>query len=212
MAKKKLIDDNPLVIPFGKAVRLGNYKLWRGNYVIASGKDKATIECVHVSSLDGSWMVRIPSTSAMYGFIGGQFATIDDELKENILGMIFTNMHNISLTPSPALHDALFFLTEMMSFPYNLLPEKEMERRMKENMKKLGVDKQKSKDHIAKMMEYRKGLYELIDRKKNAYIEEYERQQEERWAKEGDAQKQLEQDEIAEQAIDTLNNEKGEEN
>ena len=83
----------------------------------------------------------------------------------------------------------------------------EMEKRMKENMKKLGVDKQKAKDHIAQMMDYRRQLYGLIEKKKSAYIEEYERQQKERWEKEPEAQKQLEQDEIAEQAIDILNKE-----
>ena len=57
------------------------------------------------------------------------------------------------------------------------------------------------------MMDYRRQLYELIERKKTAYIEEYERQQKERWEKEPEAQKQLEQDEIAEQAIDILNKE-----
>ena len=71
------------------------------------------------------------------------------------------------------------------------------------------MEKDKAKEHIAKMMDYRRQLYELIERKKTAYIEEYERQQAERREKEPEAQKQLEQDEIAEQAIDILN-EKGE--
>lgn len=207
MAKKKTNEDNPLIIPFDKAVRVGNFKLWRGNYTIASGKEKTSIECVHVSSLDGAWMVRIPSTSEMFGFVMSQYATVDETLRENIFGMVFTNMYNCCLIPSPALHDAFNFLVEMMSFPYNLLPEKEMEKRMKENMKKLGVDKQKAKEHITKMMEYRKGLYELIERKRDSFIAEYERQQAERWAKEEEAQKQLEQDEIAQQAMEILNKE-----
>jgi hypothetical protein len=93
----------------------------------------------------------------------------------------------------------------MMSFPYNLLPEKEMVKRMKDNMKKLGVDKKQADEHISKMVEYRKQLYELIERKKAAFIEDYERQQSERWAKEGEAQEQLEQDDTAEQMLEVLN-------
>lgn len=210
MARKKLTDrDNSLVIPFGKAVRVGNFKLWRGNYVMAGGKDRTSIECVHVSNVDGSWMVRIPSTSQMYSTIMNGYATVEETLRENFLGMLFTNMYNVCAIPSEALHDAFYFLTEMMTFPYLLLPEKEMEKRMKENMKKLGIDKSRAKDHVSKMMEYRKGLYELIERKKSAFIDDYERQQAERMAKEPEAEKQLDSDAIAEQAVDILN-EKGE--
>jgi len=210
MARKKLTDkDNPLVIPFGKAVRVGNFKLWRGNYVMAGGKDRTSIECVHVSNVDGSWMVRIPSTSTMFGFICQQYAIVDTNIRDNMLGMVFTNIYNCSNLPSPALHDSFWFLQEMMAFPYLLLPEKEMGKRMKENMKKLGIDKSRAKDHVSKMMEYRKGLYELIERKKSAFIDDYERQQAERMAKEPEAEKQLDSDAIAEQAVDILN-EKGE--
>lgn len=211
MAREKLLNkDNPLIIPYGKGTRIGNFKLWRTNYAIGSGKEKTTIECVCVSSLDGTWMTRIPSTSQMFSTICNSFATTDETLRDNFLGMLFTNCYNVSNIPSEALHDAFYFLQEMMTFPYMLLPEKEMEKRMKENMKKLGVDKAKAKEHIKNMMEYRHGLYELIERKKKVYIDDYERQQSERWAKEDEAQKQLDQDEIAEQAIATLN-EEGEE-
>jgi hypothetical protein len=202
---KKVVNDNPLEIPYNRAVRVGNFKLWRSKYVVASGKEKTSIDCLHISNLDGSWMTRIPATSGMYGFFLSQYATFDEELRDNVLGMIMTNQLNVCLTPSPALHDALFFLTEMMSFPYNLLPEKEMVKRMKDNMKKLGVDKKQADEHISKMVEYRKQLYELIERKKAAFIEDYERQQSERWAKEGEAQKQLEQDDTAEQMLEVLN-------
>ena len=204
MAKK---NDNPLEIPYNKAVRVSNYKLWRSKYVLANGKEKTSIDCLNISNLDGSWMTRIPATSGMYGFILSQYATVDETMRDNVIGMILTNMLNICLTPSVALQDALFFLTEMMTFPYNLLPEKEMVKRMRENMKKLGVEKNVAEEHIGKMVEYRTQLYDLIERKKAAYIEEYERQQAERWAKEEEAEKQLEQDEIAEQAMDVLTEE-----
>lgn len=207
MAKKETNKDNPLAIPFGKAVRVGNFKLWRGNYVVGSGKDRTGIECLHVSSLDGSWMVRIPSTSQMFSTIANSYATTDETIRDNFLGMLFSNFMNVTNVPSESLHDAFFFLVEMMSFPYMLLSEKEMEKRMKEQLKASGMEKDKAKEHISKMMDYRRQLYELIERKKTAYIEEYERQQKERWEKEPEAQKQLEQDEKAEQAIDILNKE-----
>ena len=207
MAKKETNKDNPLVIPLGKAARVGNFKLWRGNYVIGSGKDRTGIECVHVSSLDGSWMVRSPSTSQMFSTIANAYATTDETIRDNFLGMLFSNFMNVTNVPSEALHNAFFFLVEMMSFPYMLLSEKEMEKRMKEQLKASGMEKDKAKEHISNMMDYRRQLYELIERKKTAYIDEYERQQKERWEKEPEAQKQLEQDEIAEQAIDILNKE-----
>lgn len=201
MAKK---NDNPLEIPYNKAVRVSNYKLWRSKYVLANGKEKTSIDCLNISNLDGSWMTRIPATSGMYGYICRQYAVFDENIREQMLSVVLGNMINVCLIPSAALHDAFSFLVEMMAFPYNLLSEKEMEKRMKGNMKLLGVDKQKAKEHISKMIELRRQLYELIEKKKTAYIDEYERQQHERWEKEEEAQKQLEQDEIAEQAMEIL--------
>lgn len=194
-------EDNELIIPFVKAVRVGNYKLWR---------TKRDIEYVNVSNLDGSWKVQIPSTAQMFGFICQQYATVDKEMREQFLGMVFTNMQNITLTPSPALHDSLFFLTEMMSFPYLLLPEKEMMKRMEKGLKAAGMEKKSIKEHISEMVKYRSQLYDLIEKKKSQLIEEYERQQAEEMAKENDALKELEQEELAEQAIEVLNGDSGE--
>lgn len=205
MGKKKLNEDNPLVIPFGKAVRVGNFKLWRGLFALGKGRDKSSVECLHVSSLDGAWMVRIPCTSQMFATLMQGYATVDETLRENYIGMIITNIYNLSTIPSIAMHDAFHFLMEMVTFPYLMLPEKEMERRMKDGMKSLGVEKDKAKEHISKMMDYRHQLYDLLWRKRDDYVADYERQQAERMAKEPDAEKALDQDAIAEQAIDILN-------
>lgn len=207
MAKKA--NDNPLIIPFGKATRVGNFKLWRGNYTLGRGKDKTDIECVYVSSIDGSYMVRIPATSGMYGFICNQYATTDPNIKENILGMVFTNFYNIVNTPSPVLHDSLFFLTEILSYPYLILPEDEMRKRMAENLRISGIDDEKAIEHINKMVEYRKQLWELIEKKKDTLISDYELQLAERRGKEEEADKELEHDELAEQAINELNKQEG---
>ena len=205
MGKKvQKTDDNPLLIPFGRAVRVGNFKLWRSRTSVGSGKDRTGIETVNVSNLDGTWKVQIPSTMAVFSTIIQSYATVDEKMRENFLGMIFSNMYGITTTASEALHDGYFFLSEMMSFPYLLLPEKEMKERMEKGMKALGFDKAKRKEHIGKMCEYRSQLYELIEQKKTRLIDEYERQQAERRSNEEDALKQAEQDEIAEQAMEVL--------
>lgn len=205
----KNANDNPLIIPFGKATRVGNFKLWRGNYTLGRGKDKTDIECVHVSSIDGSYMVRIPATSGMFSFICNQYATTDPDMRDNILGMVFTNFYNIVTTPSPVLHDALFFLTEMLTFPYLILSEDEMRKRMAENLRISGIDDEKAIEHINKMAEYRKQLWELIEKKKDTLISDYEQQLAERRGKEEEAAKELEHDELAEQAINELNKQEG---
>lgn len=193
------------IIPFGKAVRVGNFKLWRGNYVLQDGKSKTPIECVNVSNLDGSWMVRIPATCTLFSTICNGYATIDEKLREDFLGMIFTNCYNVCTSGSEALHDAFSFLQEMMSFPYLLLPEKEMVKRMENGMKEFGFDKKRVKEHIGKLCEYRRQLYELIERKKDGLIEDYERQQalQREYARVSE-EEDLKRDEVAEQAADFL--------
>ena len=206
MEKEKLLNkDDSLVIPFGKAVRVGNFKLWRGKYVL-SGKEKSSIDCLHVSSLDGTWMTRVPATSGMFTTICNGYATTeDDDLRAEFLGMIFSEMYDICNRSSEALHDAFHFLLEMMQFPYLLLSEKEMSRRMKSTMQAAGIGKEQQKEHIAKMVEYRRGLYELIECKKDAFLEAYERQLAEAREKESESLDALRHDEIAEQAVDILN-------
>lgn len=205
MAKKMISEGKLPTIPYGKAVRVGNYKLWRGKYVL-SGKEKASIDCIYVSSLDGTWMTRIPATSGMFTTICNGYATTeDDNLRAEFLGMIFCDMYDICNRSSEALHDAFHFLLEMTQFPYLLLSEKEMSRRMKSTMQAAGIGKEQQKEHIAKMVEYRRGLYELIERKKDAFLETYERQLAEAREKESESLDALRHDEIAEQAVDILN-------
>lgn len=204
-AMKKRDSESPLAIPFGRVVRVGNYKLWRSKYTIGSGRGKADVDCINVSTIDDSgWLVRIPATKSVYGMIAQAYATTDDSIRENFLGMVFTNYNNLTTIDSEALHDAFFFLTEMMTFPYLLLPEKEMCRRMEESLNAAGMEKKARKEHIDHFRTYRTQLYELIDRKRDRFIEEYERQQAERAVGEDEAQKALEQDDIAEQAMEIL--------
>lgn len=206
IAMKKDNSDNPLVIPFMKAVRVGNFKLWRGKYAIGKGKDTTRIDCIHVSSLDGAWMIRIPETMSTYSLLVNSYATTDENLRNDFIGMVLTNYYNLTTTNSEALHDAVFFLTEMMSFPYLLLSEKDMRRRMEETMKALGADKKRRHEYIDKITDYRRQLYELIERKRASLIDDYERQQAEQRASVNENE-MLRQEETAENAMDIIESE-----
>ena len=190
-------------IPFVKAARVGNFKVWRSRITV-SGMDSKSVEAINVSNLDGSWKVQIPQTMMMFGTISQGFAVDDEQRREQFLGAVFGNIYNISTNSSVALHDGLCFLTEMLTFPYMLLDEKEMVKRMKAVYKADGVDKKDADSQIEEMVAYRSRLYELIGKKKADYLEEYERQRLERREKEPDALKQLEQDALAEQAMEVL--------
>ena len=192
-------------IPFKKAVRIGNFKLWRSKFPLKTGKESMDVDCINVSNLDGSWMVRIPSTMSIYGLICQSYDTTDSEMREQFLGMLFTNQYNICTCGSEALHDSLFFLTEMLTFPYLLLSEKEMSKRMDKAMKELGYDKKRRKEHIGKMIDYRAGLYELIEEKKRRCIEDYERQQAlQREYGRTSEEEDLRREDIADEAMDIL--------
>lgn len=56
-------------IPFGRPARIGNFRLWKSVVAIGKGKAKNGIECINVSNLDGTWLVRIPQTFEMFGML-----------------------------------------------------------------------------------------------------------------------------------------------
>lgn len=217
-------------IPFVKPERVGNFKLWRSKSSLtytASDEERAKvrnesggtkravpmkfdIDFINISNLDGSWKVQIPQTMQMFGTISEGFAVEDKTRRDQFLGSVIGNIYNASTNSSVYFHDSLAILTEILTFPYMLLPEKEMVKRMKAVYKETGFEKKVADKQIDDMVSYRRKLYELIEKKKSDYIEEYERQQAERRAKEEDAQKALEHDEVAEQAIEVLNKEKDE--
>ena len=200
--------SDSLTIPFLKAVRIGNFKLWRGNCTVGKGKEKTAIECVHVSDLEGSWSVRIPATASLFSTICNGYATVDEKLRDDFLGMVFTDIYMMSTSGSEALHDVFHFVNEMVNYPYLLLPEKEMRRRMKEGLKKDGFDKRKADEHIENMCRIRRELYELAERKRDRLIETYERQQEERRRYQATSEEEdMRRDGIAEEAIGILNGE-----
>lgn len=184
-------------IPFCKAVRVGNYKVWRNR----SGE---RVDTINISNLDGSWKVCIPSTMTMYSIILTGFEEEDDSRREQFLTMLFGNFLTVTTNSNVYVHDAFACLLEMMRFPYLLLPEKEMEKRMKSGLKDSGMEKGKAKDYIQKMKDKRKQLYDLIENKIQRFVCIYEDDMRIWREKEPDAEKALDQDEFAEQAMDIL--------
>lgn len=212
-------------IPFGKAARVGNYKLWRSRTKMtvspsdeqrakvreeSGGRKKAVsrsydIEQINISNLDGSWKVCIPETAMMYGTLMMAYSDVEPERCDEFLRMVFANMQQVCLNTNVYLHDGFNLFLEMMQYPYMLLPEKEMISRMRDGLNAEGLDKKRQDEHIDKWVEHRKKLYAIIDEKINRCVEDYEEGLKERKAKEAEAQNALEQEEIAEQALDILN-------
>lgn len=199
MAKEKLIKDNPLAIPFGKAVRVGNYKLWRGNYVIASGKEKTTIECIHVSSLDGAWMVRIPSTSMLFGNICNYYTMGDTSYLEDFM---LPNMQMLMTDDNRILHEVYRMLYIASKNPLLFMSDKEHEEWIKRKFPEW--DKKKRKEHVQEWSKDREEIRSNYERIRKAYFDAWDEQFDKRRQMEEEALKNLEQDEIAEQSIKIL--------
>lgn len=110
-------------IPFVKPVRVGNYKLWRSKcrmtvtptdedkekvFKESGGKKKAVsktydIEQVNVSTLDGTWQVKVPATWDMFGMIGELYSSGED----GRLAVLFSNMMYASVVANGYFHEAL---------------------------------------------------------------------------------------------------------
>ena len=220
--------ENKNPIPFGKAMRIGNYKIWRSKSSISytpsdeerakmreesNGKRKTItakydIDVINVSNLDGSWSTKIPSTQGMYSTIMLAFEQKEKD-RDTFLTMLFGNFYMCCTVNNVFIHDAFSCLMNIMQFPYVLLPEKEMVKRMKEGYKKTGgTDKDAMNNHIAKMCDYRTQLFAMIEKKKSEFIEAYEAELEMSRRREESAQEDLKHEELAEQAADIVENKK----
>ena len=168
-------------IPFVKAVRFGNFKLWRSR----CKSHNADVDVLTVSTLDGLWMVRVPSTLEMYAFL---VAAYNDYMSDNVsvkaqgeavLTTVISNVLYASSIGNGYYQRALELCATVYIHP-SLLSKKEKEH--KQFMK----DVKGLKDAF---LEWRKGY--------DAAVKAHEPTEE-----------QMHQDEIAEQAIGVL----GEEN
>lgn len=220
--------ENKNPIPFGKAMRIGNYKVWRSKSSISytpteeerqktrsesNGTRKAVtakfnIDVINISNLDGSWSTKIPSTMGMYSIILQAFEQKEND-RDMFLTMLFGNFLSICTVSNVFIHDAFSFLMNIMQFPYILLPEKEMVKRMKQGYKNNGgTDKAAIDEHIKKMCDYRKQLYDMIEKKKNEFVDAYEAELEMARRREESAQDDLKHEELAEQADEILGGKK----
>lgn len=199
-------ERNELLIPFVKPARVGNFKLWRSKINLGGKKDKTEIECVNVSNLEGSWTVRIPSTSTLFSVIVSNYATIDTDLREQFLaGEVLSNLEVLNTSGSVILHHAFRLLFQALSYPIFFMTEKEVEDWVKSTFK--SMDKKQRKQHLDNLLKERREFYDLVEKERNDYISTWKEQHAMIKDKEDESQKQLEQDEIAEQAIDVLNKE-----
>ena len=104
-------DSKDYYIPFGKPVRVGNFKLWRSRMDVGTGKNKSYLEQVNVSSLDGAWQVKIPATVQMFSMIRDLYAETNVGWNQNVrraqLSDILANMMYVSVIPNGYFHEAV---------------------------------------------------------------------------------------------------------
>lgn len=140
-------DKNP--IPFGKPVRFWNYKLWRSMYKMtisptdeeraqtrerSKGRMRAVsrtvdIEQINVSTLDGTFQVKIPQTTEMFGMISASYGELDNESREvserneRYLRTVLSNIMYVSSICNGHFHQGINMVTTAYAFP-DVLREK----------------------------------------------------------------------------------------
>ena len=173
-------EKNNVQIPFGRAVRVNNYKVWRSRYKAGD----AEIECINVSTLDGAWMTRIPSTIEMYGWLCmayGDYMGEDMQRKaqgEAVLTTVFSNMLYASSIGNGYYQRALEVCAIVYAHP--------------------SLIDRKSKEHKAFMKDVN-GLADAFLKWRKGYDELVKASE--------PTEKEMNQDEIAEQALETLGEE-----
>ena len=166
-------------IPFNKAARVGNYKVWRSRHKVGD----TTIEVLNVSTLDGAWMTRIPSTLEMFGWLCMAYSDYKSEdiqqkaQGEAVMTTVFSNMLYVSSIGNGYYQRALELCATVYAHP-SLLDKKSKEHN--------GFVKD-VKAIIDMFLEWRKGYEEKV-----RTLEPTE--------------KESRQDEIAEEALDIVAN------
>lgn len=165
-------------IPFGKPARIGNFKIWKSKFELVSdpteeqrkkvaeesgGKKKAirqkvTIDCINVSILDGSWMVRIPQTFEQFAMLSLAYSwSLSDDKDEQVKGTDYlrtaiSNMYYVSCICNGFFHHGVEMVTSAYADP-DLL---------KENERGVAFLKD-AKQTIERFLEWRKGYDELVE-------------------------------------------------
>lgn len=201
MEEKKT--DKLSMIPFGKPARIGNFKIWKSKFELVSdpteeqrkkvaeeskGKKKAVrqkinIDCINVSILDGSWMVRIPQTFEQFAMLSLAYTWSQSEDKdEQVKGLDYlrtaiSNMYYVSCICNGFYHHGVEMVTSAYADPELLKENDRHETFLKD-----------AKQTIERFLKWRKGYDEMV-------------------AAGEPSDRELHQDEIAEQAMDILANE-----
>lgn len=117
-------ESERIEIPFVKPARAGNFKFWRSKKSIGIGKEKSDIEQINISTLDGTWQVKIPSTFQMYGLIVEIYKSAMDKKSSassgqamNQLITLFGNMLYASVIANGHFHRAMNMLVTVYSNP-----------------------------------------------------------------------------------------------
>lgn len=172
--------ESPVGIPFGKPARLGNFRVWRSKLIVGKGKTKSDIECINLSNLDGTWLVRIPQTFEMFGMLTVAYQWANSENAEErrrgdgFIRTALSNMAYVSMICNGFFHHGVEMVTAAYANP-SLLNDTE-------EVKNFMLD---AKDTIKRFLVWR---------------EEYERHVSENEPTEQD----LHQEDLAEQAADIL--------
>lgn len=146
-------------IPFIKPARVGNFKVWREKFRMSiqptdeqrkkvleesHGKKKAVtqsffIEQINVSSLDGSWKIKIPATFEMFAMIRDLFAEHADgnKVRTAQLSAIFGNMMYVSCVANGYFQQAITYIAEIYANPKILDKKNGSHKAFMGNVKKL---------------------------------------------------------------------------
>lgn len=218
-----MAEDKKNLIPYQKAVRVGNFKLWRSKSVIAympsdeerakvreesKGKMKAVgkkvnIDVLNISNLDGSWKTQIPSTCSLYSVIVDGYATSDEKIREQFLaGEVFSDMEIINTCGSVILHHSFKLLFDALNYPVLFMTEQEIKDWAKKLYDK--KDKKLMKEHVGTLLKDRKEFFELIEKERKEYLSSWQEQVLKHRNEEETHLEAIKKDEIAEEALDLI--------
>lgn len=163
--------DDTQKIPFVRPARVGNFKIWRSRFGLDAGKGKGkeNIECIYVSNLDGSWMVRIPATWEMFSILTMTYNdyTSDDEVVKSrgeiVLRTLLSNMNYATAIGNGFFQRALELIVTAYAHP-SLLEKK--------HRKGLVSD---AKTLIKKFIKWRNGYDEYVE---DSYDDEQDEKEE----------------------------------
>ena len=123
MVSKSSATNANSTIPFGRPARVGNFRLWKSAYVVGKGKSKTSVECINVSNLDGTWLIRIPQNFEMFGMltIAYQWSKSEDAEErrrgEDFIRTAFSNMAYVSMICNGFFHHGVEMVTAAYANP-----------------------------------------------------------------------------------------------